>query len=314
VGPVIITVTCNPAVDTTYEVDRLVTGDVHRVRAVHERPGGKGVNVARVLHGLGEPVCAVGLAAPGFAEQVEALGVEARFVDALPAVRRTLVVQDHRSTTSLWEPGAVARPGAAEDLVALVASLLPGASGLVVSGSLPSRVDQALPVRLAGLATQTGIPVVLDLDDAPLAAALGCGGAVLTPNRDELARLVGGEPADLPVAALELAARNRAPVVVTLGEDGLLATDGIDCWRAVTRSVCGNATGAGDAAAAGVVRGLVRGDPWPDLVGQAAVLGAAAVLSPVAGELDPAVIEILAASVRVDRVRTEPVRLVEASG
>jgi len=300
---VILTVTCNPAVDATYEVDALVAGEVHRVRAVHERPGGKGVNVARVLHQLAEPVTALGLGAPGFAEQVEALGVRARFVDALPAVRRTLVVQDPVSTTSLWEPGATARTGADDDLVELVRSSLPGSSGMVVSGSLPAGLDPALPARLATLAVEAGVPVVLDLDDAPLAAALERGGAVLMPNRDELTRLLGGEPGDLVAAAGELAARNRAPVVLTLGERGLLAADGAECWHAVTaEAVPGNPTGAGDAAAAGVVRGLARGDDWPDLLGRAAALGAAAVLSPVAGEVDLDALEEFAASVRVGPV------------
>ena len=66
------------------------------------------------------------------------------------------------------------------------------------------------------------MPVVLDLDDEPLAAAARGGGAVLTPNADELARLLGA--VDDPVASVrDLAARTGAPVVLTLGERGLLA-------------------------------------------------------------------------------------------
>ena len=61
----ILTVTCNPAVDVTYQVDRLAVGEVHRVATVHERPGGKGVNVARVLHALGHDVVVTGLAGGG---------------------------------------------------------------------------------------------------------------------------------------------------------------------------------------------------------------------------------------------------------
>ena len=52
----IVTVTCNPAVDLTYRVPRLTPGAVHRVARVEERAGGKGVNVARVLAQLGESV------------------------------------------------------------------------------------------------------------------------------------------------------------------------------------------------------------------------------------------------------------------
>ncbi|MER6668710.1 1-phosphofructokinase, partial [Amycolatopsis japonica] len=43
----IVTVTPNTALDVTYTVDGLRAGDVHRVREVRHRAGGKGVNVAR---------------------------------------------------------------------------------------------------------------------------------------------------------------------------------------------------------------------------------------------------------------------------
>ena len=58
----ILTVTLNAALDVTYEVRRLTPGAVHRVGAPAARAGGKGVNVARVLHALGETVHVTGFA------------------------------------------------------------------------------------------------------------------------------------------------------------------------------------------------------------------------------------------------------------
>ena len=46
----ILTLTLNAALDVSYEVDALVPGTSHRVRAVRQRAGGKGINVARILH------------------------------------------------------------------------------------------------------------------------------------------------------------------------------------------------------------------------------------------------------------------------
>ncbi len=60
----IVTVTLNPAWDITHTVRLLEPGSTHRAEAVHERPGGKGVNVSRVLHSLGHPTLATGYA-PG---------------------------------------------------------------------------------------------------------------------------------------------------------------------------------------------------------------------------------------------------------
>ena len=286
----ILTVTCNPAVDVTYRVDRLQPGQVHRVREVATRPGGKGVNVARVLHQLGEPTSATGLADPFFGATVEALGVSAAFVPALPGVRRTLVVHGDRETTSLWEPGAgpTDPTSAAVLLVEQVTALLTDASALVVSGSLPPGVDPALPAGLAAVANAAGIPVILDLDDAALRAAADGSGAVLVPNREELARLVGATgDVDVVAAAREISRRSGAPVVATLGVDGMLALAPEWCWHArPAERVAGNPTGAGDAGAAAIARGLMRRDPWPDVLADAVALSAAAVAAPVAGEVD----------------------------
>ncbi|HET7328153.1 MAG TPA: hexose kinase [Nocardioidaceae bacterium] len=288
----IVTVTCNPAIDITYRVDRLQPGEVHRVRDVATRPGGKGVNVARVLHQLGEQTTATGLADAFFGVTLEALGVPAVFVPALAGVRRTLVVHADSApaTTSLWEPGAApADPTAAAVLlIEQVTALLTDASALVVSGSLPPGVDPALPAGLATVATAAGIPAVLDLDDAALRVAADGGGAVLVPNRDELARLSGAAgDLDVVAAARDLSARSRAPVVATLGADGMLAVAGRDCWHArPAEHVAGNPTGAGDAAAAAIARGLAHRNPWPDVLADAVALSSACVLAPVAGEVD----------------------------
>ena len=287
----IVTVTCNPATDVTYRVDRLTPGEVHRVAEVAERAGGKGVNVARVLHQLGEAVVATGLADHEFGHLLERSGIAAAFVPALPAVRRTVVVHADDGVTGLWEPGpAPTDAGAAERaLVEQVDSLLVGATALVVSGSLPAGVDAALPVRLAERAAARGLPTVLDLDDEPLRVASRGGGAVLAPNLDELRRLVNAEDAELDVvrAAHELGTRTGAPVVVTLGRDGMVAAaDGRSWHAAAPEPVSGNATGAGDAATAAIARGLSTGQGWPEVLADAVALSAAAVAAPVAGEVD----------------------------
>jgi len=283
----IITVTLNPAVDMTYRVDALAVGGVHRVREVQERPGGKGVNVSRVLTQLGESTLAIGPGDRTFETLLTGFGVRSFFPPLLPRVRRTLVVHGNEST-SLWEPGPLVYDGAQALLEELVSAHLPDASALVVSGSLAGGLSPELPARLGRLAADAGLPVVLDLDNEPLRAAAATGGGVLMPNADELGRLLGTDAfSDVAAAARGLAARTGAPVVVTLGADGLLAATGEECWWArPPKTVDGNPTGAGDATAAGVARGLAHGLSWPEILAQAVALGAAAVLTPVAGEVD----------------------------
>lgn len=302
----ILTVTCNPAIDVTYTVDALTPGEVHRVISVAERPGGKGVNVARVLQQLGEPTTATGLADASFGTLLEASGVPAAFVPGLTRVRRTLVVHTGTETTSLWEPGPAAEAGVIAALEEQVDALLATTSVLVVSGSLPPGVPPSLPAKLARLATSRGLPVVLDLDDEPLRIAADGSGGVLVPNRDELSRLVGTDATiDVVGTARELSSRSGAPVVVTLGADGMLAVAGSESWHApAPEQVRGNPTGAGDSAAAAIARGLARGQAWPEILADAAALSAASVLSPVAGEVDLPAYEQWRTQVRVRSVES----------
>ncbi|MER7555665.1 hexose kinase [Nocardioides sp. NPDC126508] len=299
----IITVTLNPAIDVTYRLPRLTVGEVHRVAEVTTRLGGKGVNVARVLHQLGEPTHAIGLADEPFADAL-ASELPSTFLPELEDVRRTLVVVAE-STTSLWEPGRQAAQGADRRLLDLLEDRLANATALTVSGSLAPGVPTDLPARIARLAAAAGVPVLLDLDDAPLAAALGSG-AVVTPNEDEAARLLGHTPDD-PVAAVEeLAARNRGPVVLTRGRLGLIACADGSCWEVrPPAGIAGNPTGAGDATAAGLARGLAHGRPWPEMLRDAAALGAAAVAAPVAGEIDAATYASVLAGLGVNRIDHE---------
>jgi tagatose 6-phosphate kinase len=95
----------------------------------------------------------------------------------------------------------------------------------------------------------------------------------------------GAGLAAVAAAAGELRAAGAQAVVVSLGEDGLLAVTGGGAWRARPRVVArGNPTGAGDAVVAGLAFGLAEGRGWPDRLRQAAALGAATAAAPVAGE------------------------------
>jgi tagatose 6-phosphate kinase len=293
-----ITVTPNPAWDVTYEVPVLVPGEVHRVTRVHRRLGGKGVNVARVLAALGRVAVAV---LPGPGELAAEAGLDVDVVPGLAAIRQTLVVQGaDDTTTSLWEPGIEPDSGTERALTDRVCALLSSggsgqsalAAGIVISGSLPPGLDPRLHARLAAAALEAGVPAVVDTSGEALAQAASVPGVVLAPNAAELAQLTGTPCAD-PAAAIA-AARGLLPggplaVVVTLGRNGLAAVTGNGTWHGrLPEPLVGNPTGAGDAAAAALIAGLAGMTGWPETVRDAVALSAAAVLSPVAGEVSPA--------------------------
>ncbi|MFQ6393713.1 1-phosphofructokinase [Nocardia sp. KC 131] len=291
---VILTVTMNPAYDMTYRVERFERGQAHRVRSVEQRIGGKGINVTRVLNQLGKYARATGFSDHAFAAAAE-LEMPVDFVHALPWVRRTVVISESEdgTATALWEPGArVSNPHAVEQLAVRVSGLLPDINGLVISGSLPGGVSPGLPAELARAAIAANVPTICDVDGESLRLAAQVPGVILMPNTEELERLTGRVPLtpdEVATAARPLIDRGVRAIIATRGADGMVAVTSTGAWSAtLPEPMSGNPTGAGDSAAAAVISALSeRTEPdWPAILIDAVATSAAAVLIPVAGEID----------------------------
>jgi tagatose 6-phosphate kinase len=282
---VILAVCLNLALDITYRVPTVRLGATTRVEEVFERAGGKAVNAARVLQALGHEVVVVGFAGGFVGEAVVAeldrAGLEHDLVPVAGQTRRTLIVVDDAGgePTGLSETGPLVSQDEWHALLARFRVHQPAA--VVLSGSLPPGLPDdayATLVAAAGAA-----PALLDTSGEPLRLGAAAGPAIVKVNRDE----IGGD--DVIAAARRLRDAGPAAVVVSLGADGLVAVTEEGDLRAVAPElVSGNPIGAGDAASAALVAGLVAGTPWPDRLADAAALSAAAVHAPVAGSFDAA--------------------------
>jgi tagatose 6-phosphate kinase len=303
---VIVVVTPNPAVDVTYRVAEQRIGETQRVLDVARHPGGKGLNVGRVLAATGVATHAVLPLGetPGrwISDALDDLGLDHTDVVVSGTTRTTVtVVDDVAHPTMFGEPGPVLT-GSEWDAVAAAVDGLLGrhdATALVVSGSLPGGAAPDVVARWVATAHEYGVLSVVDCSGSALLAAASAGATVCKPNREELLEATGA--ADERTAALRLLERGAGVVVVSRGAHGIAAhtTDRVLEVPAVP-GVSGNPTGAGDAATAGLVGALVRagdqqsaGAPFADdtllrALRSAAAHGAAAVLRPVAGEVDPA--------------------------
>ncbi|TDT32169.1 tagatose 6-phosphate kinase [Streptomyces sp. BK208] len=295
----ILTVTLNTALDITYRVQGFRPHASHRVTEVTERPGGKGLNVARVLAALGHEVTVTGFAGGTTGDVVsERLagvpGVSDALVPVAGATRRTVAVVDERTgdTTQLNEPGPAVAPAEWTAFQEAYADLLTGAAAVALCGSLPPGVPVGAYAGLVRTARSAGVPVLLDTSGEPLRRGLAARPDLIKPNADELAELTGThEPQRAAQAARRRGARS---VVASLGAEGLLAVTPEGRWRAAPPAhVRGNPTGAGDSAVAGLLSGLVEHLPWPQTLARAVALSAATVLAPVAGEFDRAAYEEL---------------------
>ncbi|MFD9613453.1 1-phosphofructokinase family hexose kinase, partial [Streptomyces sp. NPDC059083] len=300
----ILTVTLNTALDLTYRVPALVPHASHRVTQVIERPGGKGLNVARVLAALGYETVATGFAGGATGATLRDLlartPVRDELVGTAGPTRRTVAVVDTASgdTTQLNEPGPSVTAAEWTAFRARFSELLGGAAAVALCGSLPPGIHVGAYAELIRLARTAGVPVLLDTSGEPLRRGIAARPDLVKPNAEELAQLTGARE---PHRATRDARRRGAHAVISsLGPEGLLAATPEGLWRAAPpAAVRGNPTGAGDSAVAGLLSGLVDGTSWPDRLTRAVALSAATVLSPVAGEFDPAAYEELLPRVKV---------------
>jgi tagatose 6-phosphate kinase len=284
----ILCVCAGPALDLTYRVDRLAVGGTNRVREVTQRPGGKAINVARLLHLLGEDVhvlsTAGGDSGAGLAASLRETGIPHELVISSAPTRRTVAIVDE----GLGEVTMLNEPAVLEDWPGFLAAsegLIPTADVVVISGRLPTGAPLDAFAQLTTIARSRDIPVVLDTSGPALLAALAAGPSYVKPNAEELRECT--EEDDPLLAARSLALRWPVTVVASLGADGVIAADGESAWRArPARTLSGNPTGAGDAVVAGLARGRRAGTAIAPLLSDCVALAAAAVLAPSAGELD----------------------------
>ncbi|MET9730264.1 1-phosphofructokinase family hexose kinase [Streptomyces sp. NPDC006458] len=290
----ILTVTLNAALDVTWDVESLRPRASHRVDAVHERAGGKGINVARVLTFLGHTPVATGLVAGATGRVIRDGLRTAQIPDAFLEVagdsRRTLAVvsRDDGDATIFNGRGPHVDRDAWELFSRHFAGLLDGVGVVVLSGSTPPGLPPDAYAQLIRTASAAGAFTVLDTSGPALLHALSARPDVIKPNAAEITAATGCE--DVAEAAAVLRARGARTVVASAGPEGLYAITPEGTWRAAPpERLSGNPTGAGDACVAAVAAGLADRSAWPHILRAAVALSAAAVPCPVAGDVDAAV-------------------------
>ena len=256
----ILTLTPNPSVDHTLEVDDLVRGEVLRIRATRAQAGGKGVNVASALLRAGVDTRAIlPVGGGGGAELTTLLGDLPRVTVPIGGETRgnVAVTETDGTTTKLNAAGPTLSPAEIRALLqALTDELAKGPDWVVAGGSLPAGAPDDLYVRVAELAADHGVPLALDASGAPLGSATAAGSVeLLKPNLEELSDLVGRTPTtvgEVTDAAREVLAKGNGAALVTLGGHGALYVSAEDVsWARGPRVRTRSTVGAGDSALAG---------------------------------------------------------------
>ncbi|MEP6953703.1 MAG: PfkB family carbohydrate kinase, partial [Solirubrobacteraceae bacterium] len=184
----IITVTLNAAIDKSLSVPNFRLGRRHRTVEQRTMPGGKGVNVARTLKTLGQPVIATGFAGGATGTRiVEALTEEAilsDFVRIREESRTNTAVHDptNGETTEINERGPAVSAKEVELFRDKLLYLARGAAVAVFAGSLPRGVEPEIYAELVRELRKMGVQTVVDADGDPMRVAVRAEPDVISPN------------------------------------------------------------------------------------------------------------------------------------
>lgn len=265
----IATLTLNPGLDLTYSLDESSVGEVevHRATTSTIEASGKGVNVSRALHLNGIHTVAVlplgGSTGHHLAELLDAEGVTHRSTTAQTPTRiNTTIALRGGDTAKVNGAGGSLSDSELEALKHEVTAALTAKSDdaevwLAVCGSLPPGVDPETVADFVALAHDLGARCALDASGTALTAAISASADLLAPNRLELTEINPQAASartleELGDVAAGIARDTGAALLVSLGRDGALFTDGevrIHGFGPALKPV--NTAGAGDALLSG---------------------------------------------------------------
>lgn len=268
----IATLTLNPAVDVTYEVDRLIRDQKVHARHVRHDPGGNGINVGRALKLLGVEAHNFCVVAGEIGELLERL--LAAELDHIHAERVGGETRINCTLLELDDPAQYEVSGIGPELDAQLLARIERdmqsrcSNGIgVMTGSIPPGVPTDIYGRLATSLRERGGRAVVDTYGEMLVHAIAAKPFLIKPNRFELESHSGRTLADNDAVAAEARRLQRDGVkyvCVSMGADGAILCGPDNSWLATAPAVKVRSTvGAGDSMVAGLVAALAGGDDAP---------------------------------------------------
>ena len=253
----IITVTMNPAIDKTVEIDQLLPGGLNRIRKVEYDAGGKGINVSKTIRELGGTCIATGFLGGNAGKTIQSVldkkEIGNDFIQVDGETRtNTKVFEKNGAVTELNEPGPVISEDQIHALLQKLEDYADDHTLFVLAGSIPAGVDRNIYAEITRLVHKKGAKVLLDADGELFRNSLEAVPDIIKPNRVELEEYAGFDYRASQEELLDLARKIRqkgiGTVAVSMGKSGaMLVKDGYEV-RCPALSVKAHSTvGAGDA-------------------------------------------------------------------
>ena len=283
----IYTVTLNPSIDYVIKVKELVKGHINRVNEEHVYPGGKGINVTRILKNLDNDNIALGFVS-GFTgdyiiNSLKELGLKSNFIKVEQGFTRINVKIKSEEETEINGQGPNIKKEELDEFYKVIDQLVDG-DILILSGSIPSCLDEKLYEDIMKRVEHKNIKVVVDATKNLLLNVLKYKPFLIKPNNHELAEMFNVElntTQDIIFYAEKLKEMGAQNVLISMGKDGalLVSEDNQVLISSVAKGEVVNSVGAGDSMVAGFISGYLKSQNYEDALRLGAASGGATAFS-----------------------------------
>ena len=284
----IFTVTLNPALDKTAQAPNFKLDAVTRITELRQDPGGKGINVSKVIKQLGGESVAWavlgGNTGRGIKASLEEMGISCRAFEVEGETRTNLKVVDpvDDTHTDINEPGPVVTDAMLDDMLAQLVAEISEGDIVVLAGSIARGASDDTYEKWVKACREAGAKIFLDADGDKLVAGIKGNPFLIKPNEIELGNMLGrtlDTDEKVAEAARELIAQGLDNVVVSMGGAGAMfvSADRVVKGGSVKVPV-GSTVGAGDSVVAALAFAEEKGMSLEDKVKLSMATGAANVM------------------------------------
>lgn len=285
----IITVTINPAVDKTIEVQNFKIGALNRVSQVRLDLGGKGINVSKGIKAIGGESIALGFLGGNSGDfikkELKSLQISQKFIEVKESTRTNIKLVDIKNKV-LTEINETGNPISSEELGRfkdILIGLVKKGDVVVLSGSIPPNLPRTLYYDLIQLSTQKGARVILDADGDLLREGLKAEPYMIKPNLHEIQSLYSGPlitHQEMSMYLKSLITEKLKHIFLTMGNQGTIYVDSHHAFFIPTLNVkVKSAVGAGDALVGAVAYAIENDYSVEDMIKIGIAAASAAVMT-----------------------------------
>lgn len=266
----VIAVAMNPSMDKTIVLNKLIPNGLNRVRNTRLDPGGKGINVGRVLQSFGVDVTVTGLIAGRQGEALHELlkdsGLDCDFlkIEGETRINYKIIDESINQVTEINEQGFYVEPHDVSSFLEKFETLSSKAEIVILSGSLPPGVPVNFYAECTTIAKNNGAKVLLDADGAVLIEGLKAIPYAVKPNLKELGTIFHEEFSNyrqVGEAVKKLIDQGIEIVIASMGPDGAVYANRNEIYKADSWNIPVKSTvGAGDAMVGTLAYSILKQD------------------------------------------------------